>query len=145
MNYDAPDGFLDEDAGPEERGSGFFAGGGVSTDTEMSQRVDVSGLAFEIDSGINYSLGAHLGGYSDQGDRAVLSVEFLGESGEELGWARVGPVRATDREGVTGLLEREATGVVPQGTRWVEATLQMLHASGYNDGYADNLTLVFSK
>ncbi|MEC7239644.1 MAG: alkaline phosphatase family protein [Myxococcota bacterium] len=146
IRYDAPDGFpRSSDAGPEDRGDGFFAGGGVSSDTQMSQRVDVSNLGFEIDSGVNYTLGAHLGGYADQGDRAVLSVRFLGENGEELGNARVGPVRAVDRGGSTGLLERETTGVVPQGTRLVEATLQMLHSSGYNDGYADNLSLVFSK
>ena len=146
VNYDAPDGFpRSEDPGPEERGAAFFAGGGVGSDTEMSQVVDVSNLSFEIDSGLTYTLSAHLGGYAGQSDRAVFSVRFLGEGGEELGDARVGPVGASERDDATGLLPKETSGTVPQGTRQVQATLKMLHSSGYNDGYADNLLLVFTQ
>lgn len=69
----------------------------MGSDTEMSQVVDVSNLSFEIDSGLTYTLSAHLGGYAGQSDRAVFSVRFLGEGGEELGDARLGPVGASER------------------------------------------------
>ena len=60
--------------------------------------------------------------------------------GTELG-AVWGSVRGYE----TGLLYRETTGTVPQGTRQVEVTLDASWARGFNDGYADNLSLVISQ
>ena len=59
----------------------------------------------------------------------------------------IGDLRATDRGGVTALLARSATGVVPDGTQRIVATLTMIRRSpsGYNDGYADELSLVLTQ
>ena len=46
---------------------------------------------------------------------------------------------------LAGLVYRETTGTVPQGTRMVEVVLEATASWGYNDGYADNLSLVFSQ
>ena len=143
--YDSPDGYPTlSDPGPESRGLNFFAGGGVSYDTEMSQRVDVSNLALEVDSGVEYTLSGWLGGYSSQNDRAQMDLKFLKADGTELAVASVAAVGAGEREGATGLFYREAQGVVPQGTRQIEVILKATWASGYNDGYADNLSVIFS-
>src|SRR4051812_15799302 len=48
-----------------------------------------------------------------------------------------------ERNNLTGLIERKAAGLIPAGTRSVEAVLQMTRWQGiYNDGYADNISLV---
>ncbi len=44
-----------------------------------------------------------------------------------------------------GLLRREASGILPPGTRSIVVTLSMKRAAGkYNDGYADDLSFVLS-
>jgi len=48
-----------------------------------------------------------------------------------------------DRGGLTSFLFRAATNPVPSGTRQIKLLLTMTRQSGsYNDGYADNLSLV---
>jgi hypothetical protein len=44
----------------------------------------------------------------------------------------------------TGLLERDALGTLPAGTRFVEFTLTNHVVSGWNDGSADNLSFVLT-
>ncbi len=146
LRYDAPDGFPSSaDPGPADRGENFFAGGGVSYSTDISQLIDLAPLALAIDSGATYELSAWLGGYADNNDRASLTASFLARDGSELGSATVGPVWASDRGDATGLLYRETTGTVPQGARMVEVTLDATWSWGNNDGYADNLSLVISQ
>jgi hypothetical protein len=49
------------------------------------------------------------------------------------------------RNNKTGLFSASAKGSVPVGTRYIQAYLNMTRANGtYNDGYADNLSLVLS-
>lgn len=86
-----------------------------------------------------------LGGYASQDDRAQLTVRFLARDSSELGSALIGPVHALDRGNETGLLYRESTGPVPQGTRQARVTLDAIWATGSNDGYADDLGLVISE
>ena len=121
------------------------SGGGVGYDTEISQTIDVENLALEIDGGVGYTLSAWLGGYYNQDDRARLMAQFLESDGTELGRALLGAVDAADRDNQTSLLYVEADGTVPQGTRQVKITLEAIWSGGYNDGYADNLSLVFSQ
>ena len=93
-----------------------------------------------------FTLSAFLGGYSSQDDNAVLSLSFLGAGGGVLGSAQIGPVLAGERNDATGLLLRSATGVVPIGAQSVNVNLQMTRLAGsYNDGYADNLSLVLGQ
>ena len=61
-----------------------------------------------------------------------------------LGSNTIGNVSAADRLGVTGLLERTATGGLPPGTRYVEFSLANYSDSGPNDASADNLTFVLT-
>jgi hypothetical protein len=145
VQYDAPDGFpASTDPGPDDRGSNFFAGGGVGYDTEISQLIDVESLSESIARGLDYTLSAWLGGYYNQDDRAQLTVSFMDQGGTELGSATIGPIDAQDRSDQTSLIYTETTGTVPQGTRQVEVTLDAVWSTGYNDGYADNLSLVLT-
>ncbi len=68
------------DPGPASRGGNFFAGGGGALSTG-SQILDVSHIASEIDTGsIAYTLSGYLGGFSTQGDNAVLAASLLSPS-----------------------------------------------------------------
>src|SRR6185503_13377372 len=71
---------------------------------------------------------------------------FLSASGQELGTAEIGGVSAAERGGQTILLPREATPVLPAGTRSIELILTANHVTGpYIDAYADQLSLTLSK
>jgi hypothetical protein len=134
------------DAGPADRGDNFFAGGPDNDASSGTQTVDLSGEALVIDSGIaTFVLDGYLGGFAAQEDNAVLRVNFLDSSLGVLGTAAIGPVSAADRANLTALLFRSASGSVPVGTRFVDIALNMTRTEGaYNDGYADNLSLVLS-
>jgi hypothetical protein len=71
-------------------------------------------------------------------------VTFLDGSANGLGTASVGNVLDEDRTNRTALLFRGGTNAVPAGTRKIQVVLSMTNDSGfyYNDGYADNLSLV---
>ena len=141
VQYGVPAGFpTATDPGPASRGSNFFAGGGGAF-SGGSQIVDVSNIAPEIDAGsIAYTLSGYLGGFSTQGDNAVLTASFLSPS-SMLGSASIGPVTTAERGGLTGLLFRSTTGSIPTGTRNIDFTLALTRVDGsYDDGYADNLS-----
>jgi hypothetical protein len=159
VQYGAPGGYPDGTTpGPPSRGTNFFAGGidggpGNSV-THATQSADVSALAGLIHAGttypthaIHYTVSGWFGGYATQEDTAMLQVDFLDASDVALGSVTIGNVSAADRGGVTALLARSATGVVPDGTRRIVATLTMTWSgtSGYNDGYADELSLVLTR
>ncbi len=133
------------DPGPSDRGSNFFAGGPSNSSSSASQVIDVSAGATSIDAGgVTFNLSAYLGGWESQGDNAVLTATFQDSQGHSLGTATLGPVTAADRHSATGLLPRSTQGAVPTGTRTINLVLQMTRQAGsYNDGYADDLSLVF--
>jgi hypothetical protein len=110
------------------------------------QLIDVSARAPAIDNGKTpFRLSGHLGGYAEQEDNAVLTATFVSAEGKRLGTASIGPVTAVDRNRESKLLERHTSGKVPVGTRRIEVQLKMARVEGqYNDGYADNLSLVLS-
>ncbi len=147
MVYGAEGGFpLDSDPGPPDRGANFFCGGGDTSDTSISQDVDLSALAETIDAGgVQYQLSAWLGGYASQDDRSGLSASFLDASGVALHSVTLEPFTAADRGYATGLWSRSDTGSVPAHTRSARITLTAWRSYGYNDGYADEISLVLTE
>jgi hypothetical protein len=152
VQYGSPAGFpAASSAGPANRGANFFAGGpdingqGVSY---LTQSIDVSSLQSRIVSGtLSYVLQGYFGGYATDDDYAGIKVYFLTACGQlpEISSAQAGPVTAADRGNVTGLLSRRTTGTIPAATRCILVNLDFNRFSGtgtYNDGYADNLSLV---
>lgn len=133
------------DPGPDKRGSNFFAGGPQSSFSSAYQYIDVSDGAAAIDSGkIRSRLAGWFGGWEFQDDNATLYAYFLNSAGKLLKGASAGGVLSADRSGATSLLYRATDVVVPVGTRTIEVKLAMRETSGfYNDGYADNVSLVF--
>ncbi len=129
--------------GPADRGDNFFLGG--TTNGWISQRIDISDVAEEVDGlGVDYLLSGWFGGVGLQEDRAGLTARFLNASGSTLGSNTIGNVSAADRLGVTGLLERTSQGVLPPGSRYVEFSLTNHAASSPNDASADNLSFVLT-
>jgi len=130
-------------AGPANRGANFFLGG--TTTGWILQRIDVSDIAADTAApGVDYVLSGWFGGAGAQEDTASLTAKFLNSSGAVVGSNVVGNVTAADRAGVTGLLERQATGVLPTGTRFVEFALTNRVFTGMNDASADNLSFVLT-
>jgi hypothetical protein len=147
VQYGALGGFPNATSpGPSSRGLNFFAGGPNNIFSSAEQTVDVSTDAALIDSGlIEFTLEAFLGGFSFQADRGTLTATFLNSVGSTLGTSSVGPVTTGDRGSISGLLATSANGAVPVGTREIDISLQMMRFDGsYNDGYADNLSLVLT-
>ena len=130
--------------GPLNRGANFFLG--AASPTLVSQMIDLSGFSADIDDpGVNYVLSGWFGGFGAENDSASLAAHFLDGAGMALGSVEVGGVTATERGGVTGLLERTCGGTLPLGTRRVEFVMSFQASSGANDGSADNLSFVLSQ
>jgi hypothetical protein len=134
------------DPGPADRGLNFFSGGQADATSSLTQTIDVSQYASSIDaSHVTYVVSGWLGGWSSQDDNATLTVTFQNASGAALGTGSIGPVMSSDRSGVTGFVQQSSSGAVPSGTRTVLVALSMARTEGVaNDGYADDLSLVFS-
>ena len=146
VQYNAPGGFpLSTDPGPPARGSNYFAGGN-NPSSSAAQTINVAAGAATIDAGTTtYSLSGWLGGFSTQDDNATLTVTFRNAGATAIGSATIGPVTAADRGSATGMLLRNTAGAVPAGTRTIDVVLQLTRVSGtYNDGYADELSLVLA-
>ena len=152
VQYGSPAGFpAVSSAGPANRGANFFAGGpdinGQSV-SYLTQSIDISSLQSRIVSGtLSYALQGYFGGYASDADYAGIKIFFLTACGQlpEISSAQAGPVTAADRGNVTGLLSRTATGTIPAATRCILVNLdfnRFSSAGTYNDGYADNLSLV---
>ncbi len=141
--------------GPTERGANFFAGGrgmgmmGGSVAT-ATQTISLASFLGDIAGGkVAYSFSAWLGGYSNDNDRAEVSLSFLDGTSAVLGNVVLPAVWASDRlvagSYVTGLWLREAEGFVPAGSASALITLSMTKARGmYNDASADNISLALS-
>lgn len=130
--------------GPPARGRLFFAGGTGATGT-LRQVLPLEGLpVVDVDAGrVQVTLSGWLGGYRDQDDSATVAVVFRAAGGSTVGSTRIGPVRAADRGGVTGLLRRARTASVPPGTRSAEVVVTATRVRGANlDAYVDDLSLV---
>ena len=132
--------------GPPDRGQNYFWGGADPNETAGSayQDVPLTAAAAAIKSGkVSANLGGWLGGYQDQADNAVLTVNFLGAGNAVLTTLSIGPVTPGQRHNITELLHLIATTTVPAGTSSARITLTFNWAAGGdNDGLADNLSLV---
>lgn len=104
--------------GPANRGVNFFSGGPDNVASSAHQVINVSSISSSIDSGTTrYYLSGFLGGFSSQGDHAILTATFLNDQNAPIGIGSIGPVLNADRNNITGLLERSTNGSVPIGTR----------------------------
>jgi len=146
VSYLTGNGFpVPTDPGPTNRGDSFFAGGPNSDWSSASQWIDVSSLSSQVDtSGVACVLSGYLGGFHYQYDHAIFTAYFCGETSNTLGSMMIGPITPADRPfRQTGLHRCQIAENLPIGTRAIKVVLEMIHFEGdYNDGYADNLSLV---
>jgi hypothetical protein len=125
-------------------GAQFFGGGNVGN-SSLTQTVDLSAAASEIDNGtVPFTLSGDLGGYLFDPSRASVTVDFLDANQGWLGTRKIAPVTALGRGLQTGLLARDATGTVPIGTRSVKVIVTLTDYNPvighYNNAYADNVS-----
>jgi hypothetical protein len=131
--------------GPKNRGKNYFYGGPDSAVSTGTQVIAVAAAGVKTGK-VHYTLAGWLGGYSSQADHAVLDVTFENAKGKAIGkTVGIGPVTEAQRGGVSELLLRSRTGVVPAGTRELKVELIMTRDAGSDDdGLADSLSLVFT-
>ncbi len=134
------------DPGSPNRGNNFFAGGPSNSFSSASQHLDVTFASAMINGdGAHLALSGWLGGWSDHPDHAVLQAHFLNSVGATIGTASIGPVTNTDRHNSTQFQFSSTGATVPFGTETISLTLDMTRFAGsYNDGYADNLSLILT-
>lgn len=146
VSYLAGNGFPSPtDPGPTNRGNSYFAGGPNNDWSGASQWIDLSSLSSQVDtSGVACVLSGYLGGFYYQNDYTIFTAYFRGETSNTLGSVMIGPITPADRPfRQTGLHHCQAEENLPIGTRAIEVVLEMIRfEGGYNDGYADNLSLV---
>jgi len=137
------------DPGPPNRGTNLFAGGpGPNNDSShASQTIDITSDAALIDTGrIYYVFTGYLGGWEAQGDKTKVTALFQDANNVQLGApASIGPVSNIDRGNKTGLHLRHTIGALPVGARKIIVQIETTRTdSNYNDGYADNLSLMLT-
>ena len=96
------------------------------------------------EAGIGYQFKGWLGGYSDQEDRAQVTLELYDSGGTIVLTEVLPPITASDRDNETGLRSVARFGMVPPFVRSARVTIEFTRSSGYNDGYVDNLSLVLT-
>lgn len=147
VRYTTGGGFpTNSDPGPASRGNFFFAGGPQNGVTSSgTQIIDVTDCSARIDASRQiYDVSGFFGGFASQPDTATFTLNFKTEDNFDIGTVSIGTVTAGDRGNTTGMVSRAANGLIPPGTRTIEVVLSMPPSSGYNDGYADNLSLILS-
>jgi hypothetical protein len=127
-------------------GKQFFGGGPVA-DSSLTQTMDLSAAAAEIDGrpgGVQYQLSGDLGGFLIDPSRTKVTVDFLDDHGATLGAGSLAPVTALDRWLMTDLLHRETVGRIPVGARTARVVVTFDDHNpvlgNYNNAYADNLS-----
>ena len=139
----APRGFriVDTDIVPATNGYNFFAGGAAMV-LQATQVITVTAGNGPIDTGaVKYSLSGDFGGFATDNDSAQLTIHFLDTNHLQIGGPiSIGNFNAVYRNNMIGLFGASAAGVVPAGTRYVQADLNMMTRAGgtHNEGYADN-------
>ena len=137
-------------------GKSFFAGGPSGTDDKgfadlVLQPITLpASVLSDVDAGnVQATLSACLGGYANQDDRVDAFDGFTDAGGTGTSTAAVYGPTASQRGGQTKLVpEVAAPKTLPAGTRRVGVELYFARspntAGGYNDGYADNISLRLS-
>ncbi len=138
VRYGAPGGFPGGfDANRIAGQHAFFSGGPAASDSSARQKVKVRPR-----KGTRARLSAYLGGYRTDGDAMSVKADFLNRKGNRIGGLTIGPVTPADRHQLTTLLPRSAAGKLPKATRRIVVTLSADYfAGGYNDAYADRVSL----
>lgn len=131
--------------GANSRGKNFFCGGNGPS-SQATQTIDVSSQASKIDAGnIKFELSGWLGGDGASDDSATLVAIFNGQNPltGPISTVKLGPVKAAERSGITSLVFKQQTGVIPAGTRSISIGLDMQRMDGkLNDAYADNISFI---
>ncbi|MGB0972564.1 MAG: alkaline phosphatase family protein, partial [Mycobacterium sp.] len=139
-------------AGPPDGGAQMFGGGNVA-DSQLTQTVDLSAAAADIDTGdVTYNLSGWLGGWLANLSNASVKVDFLDVNKTYLDTASIGSVGVLDRLFMTGLLERQTSGSVPTGTRYAQVDVILDQVNifplginvDYNSAFADNISFTIS-
>jgi Bacterial Ig domain len=145
--YGASTNFPSQAQAPANAGNNFFAGGPNSSFSGSIQTITLPSDWFAaIDAGtVNFELSGFFGGFGSEGDNSKLLVSFLDTGNFTVLTKSLGPVNAVDRGSTTGFLQRTLTEAMPKLTRSIHVSLEMNRTSFiYNDGYADNLSLVLN-
>jgi hypothetical protein len=137
-------GFPSAVCAPVGSGAQFFGGGNVAT-SSLTQVVDLSAAASDIDGGaVPYTLSAALGGFVIDPSAASVTVDFLDAGQSTLGSGRITPVTALDRWFQTVLLDRQTSGTIPVGARSARVVVTFTDCNpfpgNYNNAYADDLS-----
>ena len=143
--YGASTNFPSQAQAPANAGNNFFAGGPNSSFSGSIQTINLPSDWFTaIDAGtVNFELSGFFGGFGSEGDNSKLVVGFRDTGNFTVLTESLGPVSPVDRGGTTGFLQRTLTKAMPKLTRSIQVSLEMNRTSFiYNDGYADNLSLV---
>ena len=128
-------------------GNAFFAGGNTDLSTATQTCSVPSSWRKSVKRGkVKAVLSADLGGYASQGDQATVTATFLDKKGHKVKSFKVGPVTTADRSEQTTLLLRTATRSIPTATWKIKVVITSTRVDGtYNDGYADNVSLVLKR
>ena len=138
--------------GPPDGGVQMFGGGNVA-DSQLTQTVDLSAAAADIDTGdVTYNLSGWLGGWLANLSNASVKVDFLDVNKTYLDTASIGSVGVLDRFFGTKLLERQTSGSVPTGTRYAQVDVILDQVNifplginvDYNSAFADNISFSIS-
>ena len=136
--------------GPADRGVNFFVGGRsmgmMGGSSSATQTISLASFLGDIAGGqVGYSFSAYLGGYVNDTDSPGLSLSFRDGANGVISSVALAGVSAADRNNVTGLLFRDATGLVPSNAQSVSLLLTFTKNKGmYNDASADNIAFSLS-
>lgn len=147
VQYGAPGGFPDTSVSSSiGGGANFFAGGPNTAFASAKQTLSILDLASLIDAGnVSVSLSGDLGGFDGQSDNLAVTATFLDATSAALGTLTIGPVTESQRAGVSTLLAEISSAALPIGTRSIAVEMDATRIDGaYDDGYADNLSLVLN-
>jgi hypothetical protein len=149
VRYGSPEFLTKTGPGPKVRGKNFFAGGEYGPSPAGATQVDSLKpyLALIAKGKAKFTLSGWFGGFTGQRDYSTLSVVWKNAKGVVVGKPKpIGGVTDGQRKGITALVARSAKGTVPKSATQVLVTIKMVRLDGgYDDGYADNLSLVITK
>ena len=149
VTYGSPDFIQKTDPGPKVRGHNFFSGGELGpSPAGATQVVALKPYLSWIKTGkAPFTLAGYFGGWASQRDYATLTVTWENAAGTKVGKATaIGDVTPGQRKNMTELLARSKAGLVPATATQALLKLKLVRLDGgYDDGYADNLSLILSK
>jgi hypothetical protein len=138
-------------------GNSFFAGGPSGTGDKGAAGLALQPVALpasvlsDVDSGnVQATLSACLGGYANQDDFADVSANYTDAGGAFKANELADGPTASQRGGQTKLVPAASAPItLPAGTRQLATYLFFARspntAGGYNDGYADNVSVRLSR